>query len=489
MEGTVIIADDDLSIRTVLTQAVTRAGCRVKATGTLSTLWRWVEEGEGDALILDVILPDGDALDMLPALRKKRPEMPVIVVSANNTVLTTIRANQTGAYEYFPKPFEIKDILGALNKALNRDSPISPDGGKIYQEKKQVYQAAELPLVGRSQSMQDVYRVIARLINTDLTVLLLGASGTGKDLVARTLHDLGNRKESQFVSINLAAIPSEKIELELFGFDPNINNNNQGSIGKFKLAEGGTLFLDEVGEMPLGAQTRLLRVLQVQDDNYSRDSTGSKAASGVRIISSTQNDLKVLISEGKFREDLFFRLNVIPVVLPLLRERSEDIPELCSHFLKQCIENGLPEKSITLKAVDLLKGQVWRGNVRELKNFIQRLVVLSSDEIISDDLVTDQLNLISLENGSEELGSVEGLSVSVEKHLVRYFELHENSLPPNGLYNRVLREIEYPLIALALSSAKGNQIKAAKLLGINRNTLRKKISELDISVSQLKKMI
>ncbi|MAI97187.1 MAG: hypothetical protein CML37_00615 [Rhodobacteraceae bacterium] len=199
--------------------------------------------------------------------------------------------------------------------------------------------------------------------------------------------------------------------------------------------------------------------------------------------------MKALIREGKFREDLFFRLNVIPVILPLLRERSEDIPELCAHFLNQCIDNGLPEKSLTSMTIDLLKRQVWRGNVRELKNFIQRLVVLSPDEIVSDDLVKAQLNLISLENGSEEIGSVEGLSASVEKHLVRYFELHENALPPNGLYNRVLREVEYPLIALALSVAKGNQIKAARLLGINRNTLRKKISELDINVSQLKKMI
>ncbi len=484
MEGTVIIADDDLSIRTVLTQAVTRAGCRVKATGALSTLWRWVEEGEGDALILDVILPDGDALDMLPALRKKRPEMPVIVVSANNTVFTTVRANQTGAYEYFPKPFEIKDILGALNKALSRDLTVIPSSDNIQQETKVVYEGSDLPLVGRSQSMQDVYRVIARLINTDLTVLLVGASGTGKELVARALHDLGNRREMPFIAINLAAIPSEQIELELFGIDP-----NKGSTGKFKLAEGGTLFLDEVGEMPLAAQTRLLRVLQVQDHRYSHDKSKSKTVSDVRIISSSQNDLKALIREGKFREDLFFRLNVIPVILPLLRERSEDIPELCAHFLNQCIDNGLPEKSLTSISIDLLKRQVWRGNVRELKNFIQRLVVLSPDEIVSDDLVKDQLNLISLENGSEEIGSVEGLSASVEKHLVRYFELHENALPPNGLYNRVLREIEYPLIALALSVAKGNQIKAARLLGINRNTLRKKISELDINVSQLKKMI
>ena len=484
MEGTVIIADDDLSIRTVLTQAVTRAGCRVKATGALSTLWRWVEEGEGDALILDVILPDGDALDMLPALRKKRPEMPVIVVSANNTVFTTVRANQTGAYEYFPKPFEIKDILGALNKALSRDLTVIPSSDNIQQERKEVYGGSDLPLVGRSQSMQDVYRVIARLINTDLTVLLVGASGTGKELVARALHDLGNRREMPFIAINLAAIPSEQIELELFGIDP-----NKGSTGKFKLAEGGTLFLDEVGEMPLAAQTRLLRVLQVQDHRYSHDKSKSKTVSDVRIISSSQNDLKALIREGKFREDLFFRLNVIPVILPLLRERSEDIPELCAHFLNQCIDNGLPEKSLTSISIDLLKRQVWRGNVRELKNFIQRLVVLSPDEIVSDDLVKAQLNLISLENGSEEIGSVEGLSASVEKHLVRYFELHENALPPNGLYNRVLREVEYPLIALALSVAKGNQIKAARLLGINRNTLRKKISELDINVSQLKKMI
>ena len=484
MEGTVIIADDDLSIRTVLTQAVTRAGCRVKATGALSTLWRWVEEGEGDALILDVILPDGDALDMLPALRKKRPEMPVIVVSANNTVFTTVRANQTGAYEYFPKPFEIKDILGALNKALSRDLTVIPSSDNIQQETKVVYEGSDLPLVGRSQSMQDVYRVIARLINTDLTVLLVGASGTGKELVARALHDLGNRREMPFIAINLAAIPSEQIELELFGIDP-----NKGSTGKFKLAEGGTLFLDEVGEMPLAAQTRLLRVLQVQDHRYSHDKSKSKTVSDVRIISSSQNDLKALIREGKFREDLFFRLNVIPVILPLLRERSEDIPELCAHFLNQCIDNGLPEKSLTSISIDLLKRQVWRGNVRELKNFIQRLVVLSPDEIVSDDLVKAQLNLISLENGSEEIGSVEGLSASVEKHLVRYFELHENAFPPNGLYNRVLREVEYPLIALALSVAKGNQIKAARLLGINRNTLRKKISELDINVSQLKKMI
>ncbi len=487
MEGTVIIADDDISIRTVLTQAVSRAGCRVKATGALSTLWRWIEDGEGDALILDVILPDGDALDMLPAIGKKRPELPVIVISANNTMLTTIRANKSGAYEYFPKPFEIRDILGVLSKALSSRAQKMHSLSTDIRNERVGDNSSGLPLVGRSQSMQEIYRVIARLVNTDLTVMLIGASGTGKQLVARALHDFGNRKEQAFISINLAAIPDEQIEIELFG-SRNIKNGKNYE-GKFELAEGGTLFLDEVGEMPFSVQTRLLRVLQVQDGEYSKSGIQGEMSSNVRIISSTQSDLKTAIGSGKFREDLFFRLNVIPVVLPLLNERTEDIPELCNFFFQQCVADGLPEKSLTSKSMDLLKEQIWRGNVRELRNFVQRLVVLSPDEVIADDLVKEQLNLFSEKRGGEELEAVEGLSASVEKHLIRYFELHGNLLPPNGLYNRILKEIEYPLISLALNAAKGNQLKAAKLLGINRNTLRKKVSELHINVSQLKKMM
>ena len=484
MEGTIIIADDDRSIRTVLSQAVTRAGCRVKATGALSTLWRWIEEGEGDALILDVVLPDGDALDMLPAIARKRPDLPVIVISANNTVLTTIRANESGAYEYFPKPFEIKQILGVLSQALSKkpstlDVIEKESANKIDQSSYSV-----LPLIGRSQSMQEIYRIIARLLNTDLTVMLIGASGTGKELVARVLHDFGSRKENSFVSINLAAIPSEKIETELFGLDE--IETGESIQGKFKLADGGTLFLDEVGEMPLSAQTRLLRVLQEGED--SKDITRGTVVSNIRIISSTQNDLKKLIEEGKFREDLFFRLNVIPITLPLLEERSEDIPELCTHFLRQCAENGLEEKSISPGSMNLIKEQSWRGNVRELKNFVQRVVILSSDDVISEALVEEQLKLAS-NNDEDKIVSVGGLPSSVEKHLIRYFESHEGSLPPPGLYNRILREIEYPLISLSLNASKGNQLKAAKLLGINRNTLRKKISELDINVSQSKKMM
>ena len=483
MEGTIIIADDDVSIRTVLTQAVSRAGCRVKSTGAISTLWRWIEEGEGDAIILDVVLPDGDALDILPAIKKKRPDIPVIVISANNTILTTIRASESGAYEYFPKPFDIKQILSTLNKALIKKFSNNYKPKKIEHEPNEF--KVDLPLIGRSQSMQEVYRVIARLINTDLTVMIIGASGTGKELVARALHDFGKRKEKPFVVMNLGSIPSDQVENELFG------NNDEGrsddAIGKFQLAKGGTLFIDEVADMPMATQTRLLRILQ-DEENLEQDNQDHKN-SNVRIITSTQVDLKPLIENGEFREDLFFRLNVIPLNLPLLRERAEDIPELCNHFLKlSSLKEGLTQKTIVPNGIELLKRQQWRGNIRELKNFIQRLVVLSPDEIINEDLVKNQLNEF-IDNDKEDDYSVEGLSMSVEKHLLRYFELHGSSLPPPGLYNRILKEIEYPLIALSLNSSKGNQLKASKLLGINRNTLRKKINELDINVSQTKKMM
>ena len=483
MEGTIIIADDDVSIRTVLTQAVSRAGCRVKSTGAISTLWRWIEEGEGDAIILDVVLPDGDALDILPALKKKRPDIPVIVISANNTILTTIRASESGAYEYFPKPFDIKQILSTLNKALIKKFSNNYKPKKIEHEPNEF--KVDLPLIGRSQSMQEVYRVIARLINTDLTVMIIGASGTGKELVARALHDFGKRKEKPFVVMNLGSIPSDQVENELFG------NNDEGrsddAIGKFQLAKGGTLFIDEVADMPMATQTRLLRILQ-DEENLEQDNQDHKN-SNVRIITSTQVDLKPLIENGEFREDLFFRLNVIPLNLPLLRERAEDIPELCNHFLKlSSLKEGLTQKTIVPNGIELLKRQQWRGNIRELKNFIQRLVVLSPDEIINEDLVKNQLNEF-IDIDKEDDYSVEGLSMSVEKHLLRYFELHGSSLPPPGLYNRILKEIEYPLIALSLNSSKGNQLKASKLLGINRNTLRKKINELDINVSQTKKMM
>ncbi|MEO0362836.1 MAG: sigma 54-interacting transcriptional regulator, partial [Pseudomonadota bacterium] len=323
--GVVLLADDDRSIRTVLNQALARIGCRVRTTGSTNTLWRWVDEGEGDLIITDVMMPDGDALDLLPAIKRKRPELPVIVMSAQNTVMTAIRAADAGAYEYLPKPFDLKEVLSHVKRALeDRESAAQPP------EPATTGRDDNLPLIGRSPAMQEVYRVMARLMNTDLSVMITGESGTGKELVARALHDFGRRKARPFVAVNMAAIPRELIESELFGHERGaFTGAAERSTGKFEQAEGGTLFLDEIGDMPYDAQTRLLRVLQ--EGEFTRVGGRQAIQSDLRIIAATHQDLRSLINEGRFREDLFYRLNVVPLRLPPLRERVEDIPDLARY--------------------------------------------------------------------------------------------------------------------------------------------------------------
>ncbi len=459
MDGTIIVADDDRSIRTVLSQALTRAGCRVRATGNLATLWKWVEDGEGDVVVTDVMMPDGDALDMLPNIVKKRPDLPVIVMSAQNTVTTAVRASEAGAFDYMPKPFDLSAFLALVNKATKQAHPKAPPKE----------QAEHLPLVGHSPMMQEVYRILARLTNTDLGVMIFGDSGTGKEIVARTLHNFSQRKSAPFVAINLAATPPDMIERELFGGGDNPS-------GLYVAAFGGTLFLDNVDDMPLEAQMRLLRVLQAQDSD------------DVRVVASTRQDLQTLVAEGKFREDLFFRLNVVPIRLPRLSERLEDIPDLARHFLAEAAKGGLPRKSITPEALDHLRSHIWGGNVRELENFIKRLTVLCPEEEIGASIIRREL-ASHRELGPQEPAQDQRLSASVEAHLKHYFSLHSGALPPPGLYDKIIREVERPLIKLSLQATGGNQLRTADLLGINRNTLRKKIRELDIEVLRSKKMM
>ncbi|MEE8534765.1 MAG: sigma 54-interacting transcriptional regulator, partial [Kiloniellales bacterium] len=326
--ATVLLADDDRSIRTVLSQALKRIGCRVRATGSASGLWRMVEDGEGDVVVTDVHMPDGDALDLLPAIRKKRPDLPVIVMSAQSTVLTAIRAAEVGAYEYLPKPFDLRELLDFVQKALQEkvrksESPAAPAEPR----------EENLPLIGRSPAMQDVYRVMARLMHTDLTVMISGESGTGKELVAQALHNFGKRARGPFVAINMAAIPRELIESELFGHEKGaFTGAIERGIGKFEQAQGGTLFLDEIGDMPTEAQTRLLRVLQEGEFTAVGGRTPQRA--DVRIIAATHQDLRALINVGRFREDLYYRLNVVPIRLPTLRERVSDVTELARNFLR-----------------------------------------------------------------------------------------------------------------------------------------------------------
>ena len=464
---TILVADDDGAIRTVIGRALGRAGYAVRSTGNAATLWRWVSDGEGDLVITDVVMPDENGLDLIPRIHKIRPELRIVVMSARNTLLTAVKAAQRGAFEYLPKPFDLNELVNITRRAL--EVPMKTPAGDGEADE-------SLPLIGRSPAMQDIYRTLARLMGTDLTVMIVGESGTGKELVARALHDYGKRRAAPFVAINMAAIPRDLIESELFGHEKGaFTGATRRTAGRFEQAEGGTLFLDEIGDMPPEAQTRLLRVLQ--EGEYTTVGGTAPIRADARIIAATHRDLPQLISQGLFREDLYFRLNVVPMRLPPLRERSEDIPELARHFLNQAASEGLPAKFIDTAAMDRLKTCPWPGNVRELENLIRRLAVLYAQETIGVDVIEGELA-----DSSPVSVEADGLAHSVENHLNAYFSAHGDGLPSAGLYDRVVKEVERPLISLTLKATRGNQVRAADVLGLNRNTLRKKIRQLEIPV-------
>jgi two-component system, NtrC family, nitrogen regulation response regulator GlnG len=472
--ATILVADDDRAIRTVLGQALGRVGHDVRATDNGSRLWQWIEQGEGDLVITDVVMPDANGLDLLPRIKRVRPDLKIIVMSAQSTLLTAVKAAERGAFEYLPKPFDLNELLGIVDRALSE-----PEREK-QPERARPEPGEKLPLIGRSPAMQDIYRAMARLMATDLTVMITGESGTGKELVARALHDYGKRSKGPFVAVNMAAIPRELIESELFGHEKgSFTGAMTSEIGRFRQAQHGTLFLDEIGDMPLDAQTRLLRVLQ--QGEYTTVGGRVPIRADVRIVAATHRDLTQLVSRGMFREDLYYRLNVVPIRLPPLRERAEDIPELVRHFLDRAAAEGLAEKSLDRDAILLLQQYRWPGNVRELENLIRRLTALYSEEVIGADIIRAEM----ADAGRPGRGgddNDEGLGGAVERHLAQYFDAHRDGLPSPGLYDRVLKEIERPLLRLTLNATHGNQVKAAKLLGLNRNTLRKKIRELEIEV-------
>jgi len=476
---TILVADDDRAIRTVLHQALGRQGHTVRSTGTASTLWQWVQEGEGQLVITDVVMPDENGLDLVPRIRKLRPDLRIIVMSAQSTLLTAVRATERGAFEYLPKPFDLNELVSVVNRALS--APAAPVSRTVQPQD----DGERLPLIGRSPAMQEIYRALARLMSTDLTVMVAGESGTGKELVARALHDYGKRRKGPFVALNMAAIPRELIESELFGHERGaFTGAVQRSSGKFEQAAGGTLFLDEIGDMPPEAQTRLLRVLQ--EGEYMTVGGRTPIKANVRIVAATHRDLRRLIQQGLFREDLFYRLNVVPIRLPPLRERLDDIPELTNHFLRAATVDGLPAKVLSPEAMARLRQHRWPGNVRELENLMRRLSALYSEEVIGLETIeselADAVQAPGPDPGNLGLGSDVTLTDAVDRHLQAMFAAHGDRLPPDGMYDRVIAEVERPLLSLALGATRGNQLRAARLLGLNRNTLRKKIKDLDVPV-------
>ncbi|MEL7188742.1 MAG: sigma 54-interacting transcriptional regulator, partial [Pseudomonadota bacterium] len=409
----------------------------------------------------------GDGLASLNGVKRAAPDMPVIVLSAQNTLDTAVRASEQEAFEYFPKPFDLDELVQAVCQAAGKAGDATDSDGDVN------YEADGLPLVGRSQAMQSVYRMITRVLRNDLTVLITGESGTGKELVAEAIHQLGDRRTGPFVAVNTAAIPADLVESELFGHEKGaFTGAIAQSIGKFEQANGGTLFLDEIGDMPADAQTRLLRALQ--SGRIRRVGGRQEIAVDVRIVAATNRDLAPMIASGGFREDLYYRLNVVPIELPPLRERREDIPELVQHFLIMAAEEGLPRRTLSAQAMAKLEDRNWRGNVRELRNVVFRLALMAREDVIDAASVDDIIGNEAPLSGGIVVDAQDGFA-NVLAHWL------ESETPAHGtVYHRALAAFERPLIEHALGQTNGNQLRAAQLLGINRNTLRKRIVELDI---------
>jgi two-component system nitrogen regulation response regulator GlnG len=466
----VLLVEDDPSIALVITAALEAEGFVVAHCDSVAERDRLLGKVKFAALVTDVMLTDGDGIETLDAVRAAAPDMPIIILSAQNTLDTAVRASDTGAFEYFPKPFDIDELARTVRQAVG----VSEGRGGVEDDAPVV----GLPLVGRSQPMQAVYRMITRVLRNDLTVLVLGESGTGKELVAEAIHQLGQRKAGPFVAVNTAAIPGDLIESELFGHEKGAFTGAVArQIGKFEQADGGTLFLDEIGDMPLEAQTRLLRALQ--SGRIRRVGGREEITVNVRIIAATNRDLAPMIAGGTFREDLYYRLNVVPITLPALRDRADDVPALARHFLHQAADEGLPRRRIDDAAVRLLAQQPWRGNVRELRNFIYRLALLVREEHI-DSAALEPFLAERAEQAAEPAAGA-----GFDSAVANWWQKARPA--PGELYDAALAAFERPLFIRALRETQGNQLQAARLLGINRNTLRKRLTDLAIDPVEIQR--
>ena len=451
MDGTVLIADDDLTIRTVLVQAFSRAGCKVHATSSLATLGRWVKEGRGDLIISDIIMPDGNGLKMLPKIAETRPHLPVIVISARNTVITAIQAVEADAFDYLPKPFDLPELMKRAARALE----MVPRVKKLKPEEMESDQSEDLPLVGQTESMQKLYRSVARIMNTDLSIMLFGENGTGKSLVAQTIHDLSTRCGLPFISLTTEDLSHVDMPFQIL-----------------EKARGGTILIDDLTGIHRLLQAQIVRMIDAATE------------SGTRFIATSQVNLNSKISDDRIREDLFFRLSGMQISIPALRDRPTDIPLLVEHFLVKAERQGRSKHYFSEEAIALLCLYSWPGNVRQLENVVNQLVLFSRSKEIARTEVEDAIGFKFESDTVLDFDATERLSVLVARHVQRYFAFHGKSLPATGIYSKVLCEVETPLIEIAMNVSGGNQTVCAKLLGINRNTLRKKIADLDIQTTR-----
>ena len=471
----ILVADDEESIRWVLSKALKKQGFIVDLAEDGLQARSLVQNNRYDLAVLDIKMPGIHGLELLKQFRAEYPDMLIVIMTAEATMEHAVTAMKNGAYDYLTKPFD----LTALDAIILKAEKAAELTGKIDQLKEELQDQYSLgrSIIGDSQPMQEIYKILGRVAASDVTILITGESGTGKELVARAIHINSQRLGKPFIALNCAAIPHELLESELFGHERGaFTGATERKSGKFEQADGGTLFLDEIGDMPLELQVKLLRVLQEKEITRTGGSQTLKV--DVRIVAATNQDITQLVEEKKFREDLYYRLNVVPIKLPPLRERVDDIPALVNFFLKKSQQDlGIDPIECSTETLELFKAHHWPGNVRELENTIMRAALLSPNQVLTP---ADFPDLLGDKKGNHTDESLEALVAQKLENSLSQMNLQEM----NNLYDMVLHQVERPLINIVLQKTRGNQIRTADILGINRNTLRKKIKLLDIEVKR-----
>ena len=474
----ILVADDEESMRWVLSKALRKKGYSVDLAADGNQALRQVREQSYDLAIVDIKMPGMSGLEFLDKARELRPDILVVVMTAEASMKNAVEAMKRGAYDYITKPFDL-EVIDAIIEKVSRARDVSNQVTLLKQELKDRYQV-EKNIIGNSNAMREVYKTIGKVAGSDITVLIQGESGTGKELIARAIHFNSTRLGKPFVAINCAAIPKDLLESELFGSERGaFTGATERKIGKFEQANNGTIFLDEIGDMPLDLQAKILRVLQEQE--ITRIGGSQNLSVDVRVVAATNQELQERVRNREFREDLYYRLNVVPINLAPLRERREDIPSLVEYFLERaCAELEMPTKQCAPEAMELLCSYGWPGNVRELENTIKRGVILSGDPLLT---TADFGGLTNRQETIHAMPQEQSLEALVEAKLRSSMNGIEK-LDKGDIYDRVLEQVERPLIRFVLEKTRGNQVRAADIMGINRNTLRKKISELGIAIKK-----